>query len=103
MFYTDAVGARYSFSVKLWRYPGDSAWHFVSVPKAESARIKANIKVRRGWGSVRVKAKVGQTAWETSVFPDSKSGMYLLPVKSAVRRKEGIDEGDKIAITLTTL
>lgn len=95
--------ARYTFTAKLWRYPGDAAWYFVSVPKKESEKIKKNIKVKRGWGSVRVRAKSGKTSWDTSVFPDKRSGMYLLPVKLSVRRKEGMDEGEPVTISLTTL
>ncbi len=96
------MAGRYAFSAKLWRYPGEAAWYFISVPKPESARIKKNVRVRRGWGSVRVKAKIGKTSWSTSVFPDSQSGMYLLPVKLAVRRSESLDEGERTRVTLTT-
>ncbi len=90
-----------SFSVRLWRYPGDVAWYFLSVPKKESEMIRTLTKgVRRGWGSVRVHVKVGKTSWDTSVFPDSRSGVFLLPVKAAVRRVEGMDEGDTIRVSL---
>jgi len=101
--YTDSVASTYSFSAKLWRYPSVVAWYFISVPKVESARIKKNIRVKRGWGSVRVRTFIGKSIWQTSVFPDSKSGMYLLPVKSSVRRAEGIDEGERVRVVLVTL
>jgi hypothetical protein len=29
-----------------------------------------------------------------SIFPDSASGCYVLPVKRAARRAEGLDAGD---------
>ncbi len=90
-----------NFSVRLWRYPGDAAWYFLSVPKKESEMIRTLTKgVRRGWGSVRVRVKVGKTSWDTSVFPDSRSGVFLLPVKATVRRAEGMDEGDTIRVLL---
>ena len=55
----------------------------------------------KGFGSVRVRVRVGGTAWETSVFPDSSTGCYVLPVKKAVRAAEGVEEGDDLAVTLT--
>ncbi len=38
-----------------------------------------------GFGSIRVTARIGETAWATSVFPDKASGGWVLPVKKAVR------------------
>lgn len=93
----------YRFKAKLWRFQGNAAWYFVTVPKTESADIKSKIKVKRGFGSVRVEVLVGTTSWTTSLFPDSRSGTYLLPVKKKVRQSEGFDEGDTIALKLTIL
>ena len=93
---------KYQFKAKLWRWPGDSAWHFVTVPKVGSEKIKKGIRVKRGWGSVRVRATVGKTAWDTSIFPDSKSSTYLLPVKVSVRRAEGVEDGELVSVKLET-
>lgn len=92
----------YIFKAKLWVWPGNQAWHFITLPRKESAIIKSKIKVRRGFGSVKVQVQIGSTKWETSIFPDSKSGTYILPVKVKVRRDEGIDVGDTVTVTLTT-
>ncbi len=93
----------FRFEAKLWKYPGEQgAWFFISVPKAESAVIKKlTANNRRGWGAVRVKVKVGKTIWETSIFPDSKAGTYLLPVKAKIRRLEGLFEGESAKVLLT--
>lgn len=92
----------YRFTAKLWIYPGaQAAWHFITVPQKESEAIKKKATTRRGFGSVKVKARIGKTAWETSIFPDSKSGTFLLPVKAKVRREEGIDAGDSVSVSLT--
>lgn len=87
--------------VVLW--PGEQgAWHFAYVDKKQSALIKERSKgPRRGFGGVRVQVALGKTKWETSVFPDSRSGTYLLPLKASVRRAENIAEGDEIFFTLT--
>lgn len=90
-----------TFTAKLWLYPGNAAWHFITVPKKESTQIKEKHgKNARGWGSLPVSVTVGKTTWETSIFPDSKTGTYLLPVKAVVRRAEGIGEGDSLSISL---
>lgn len=60
-------------------------------------------KQRRGWGAIKVKATIGATTWETSIFPDSKRDTYLLPLKAKVRQKEGIAEGSRVTVTLKTI
>lgn len=77
------------------------AWYFVTLPLDAADEIRATNE-RRGFGSVRVRATIGTTAWDTSVFPDAQSGSYLLPVKAAVRRAEGVDDGDRVRVTVTT-
>ena len=48
---------------------------------------------------IPVFALIGATEWKTSLYP--KDGAYIVPLKDAVRRAEGIDEGDEISIRLT--
>ena len=86
--------------VVLW--PGaQGAWHFAYVDKKQSALIKGRYRgPRRGFGGIRVAVVLGKTKWETSVFPDSRSGTYILPLKIAVRRAEGVQAGDTITYTL---
>lgn len=90
---------------KVWLWPGEmAAWHFVHVDKATSDKIKASQKgPRRGFGAVKVEVRIGKTVWKTSIFPDKKSGTYLLPLKAAVRRAESIDSGDSISFTIHIL
>lgn len=89
------------FKSKVWQYPGMSGWYFVNLPKVESGKIKENKKIsKRGWGSVKVKASIGKTSWESSIFPDKKSGTYLLPLKKEVRNKEGIQDADFVSVQI---
>jgi Domain of unknown function (DUF1905) len=94
----------YDFTAELWLHsdmPG--AWYFLTIPADAADEIKARSHgERRGFGSVRVQATIGQTTWATSIFPDTKSSSYLLPVKAAVRRETGIAEGDAISVTIKT-
>ena len=89
------------FTAPLWLWPGDAAWHFVSLPEDAADEIRARFGSRaRGFGSVRVHVRVGGTTWDTSIFPDSKSGTYVLPVKRLVRDREGLSAGDDMEVHL---
>lgn len=91
----------FEFVAPLWLYPGDAGWHFVSVPGEVCDDIDAlTAGNRRGFGSVRVTVTVGSTTWQTSIFPDSKSGTYMLPVKKAVRAAEGLSTDGDVAVRL---
>jgi hypothetical protein len=48
---------------------------------------------RHGFGSVRGAVTVGSTTWQNSVFPDSKTGAYLLAVKKSIRTAEDLAVG----------
>lgn len=79
-----------------------AGWHFISVPKKESAEIKKAYAGRtKGWGSLPVEATIGKTSWKSSIFPDSKSGTYLLPLKAAIRKSERIYADDTVTFTIT--
>lgn len=88
---------------KVWLWPGEmAAWHFVHIDKSISDKIRAKHAIKkRGFGSVRVTAKIGKTSWQTSIFPDKRSGTYLLPLKAAVRRAEGIAADDSISFSVS--
>ena len=90
-----------SFTAPLWLWSGEGgSWHFVTVPEEQSAEIRLEtLGSRRGFGSVRVQARVEDVVWRTSVFPQ-KSGTYLLPVKADVRRRAEIAAGDEVAVSL---
>lgn len=94
------------FRAEVWKWEANgnssAAWHFITLDKKTAAVVKKSHegKKRIGWGSVPVVATVGETKWKTSIFPDSKRGSYLLPLKAAVRKKEGVAEGDGITISL---
>lgn len=92
----------FKIKAKVWVYKGPSAWHFVTIPKKESGIIKKYFsEVKRGWGSLPVKVKIGLVEWKTSIFPDKKLEAYLLPLKIEMRKKINIASGDIINFTLT--
>ena len=48
---------------------------------------------------IPVAARIGKTAWKTSLFP--KDGLYIVPLRLNVRRTEGLDVGDTVTVRLT--
>ncbi len=79
--------------------------HFVSVPKDLSGKIKqvTSVLPRNGRWSVKVQARIGFMTRETSIFPDKKSGSYLLPIKADIRKQLHISEWDQLGIAITVI
>lgn len=92
---------RYEVEAEVWLWTSDkAAWHFLSLPPDVSDGIRALRGRRVGWGSLRVAATVGGTTWRTSIFPDSRSGAFILPIKADVRRRENIAAGDRVTVAV---
>jgi hypothetical protein len=90
---------RIEFSGTIWHWRGPAPFFFVTVPEEDSRELKAvSSAVTYGWGMIPVTARIGATEWKTSLFP--KEGRYLVPLKDAVRRAEGLGEGDEVAVVL---
>lgn len=91
----------YRFTAALWRHAGDSAWHFVTLPTHVADEIDdLTAATRRGFGSVRVTVTIGSTTWDTSIFPDTTSESFVLPVRKQVRTAENVSDGDTVGVTL---
>ena len=87
------------FDGKIWFWKGPAPWYFVTVPEKQSRDLKAiSGFVTYGWGVIPVHVRIGDTEWETSLFP--KDGLYLVPIKARVRKAENLEEGDKVPVHL---
>ena len=94
----------FAFASELWLWPGDGAWHFVSLPEDVADEITDRYDGRkRGFGSLKVHVHCGTSQWDTSIFPDTKRGTYVLPVKKQVRSREGLEDGDLMDVHLTVV
>jgi hypothetical protein len=79
---------------------------FVRIPPEAAEAIVAHeferrleMGKRRGFGSVKVTVTLGDSRWQTSLFPN-KDGSWFLPVKKPVRVAEGLEYGDEVAMEL---
>lgn len=86
-----------------WAAREDSSWFFTVVPPELSEEIREIPRPYRGFGSVRVRARIGGSEWTTSIFPSSDSGSYVLPLKKAVRDAEQLVDGGPVTVRLEVL
>ena len=94
----------YSVKAPVKKFKGMDAWFFAEVSVRTSQEIKKQFgHAARGWGSLKVQAVIGETTWKSSIFPDKKSGTYVLPLKAAVRQAEGIRAGKTVSLSLEIL
>ena len=87
------------FSGEIWFWRGPAPFHFVTVPDDKCATLQATSSaVTYGWGMIPVRAQIADTEWTTSLWP--KDGRYIVPVKTAVRKAEGLELGDTVTVRL---
>ncbi|WP_297081194.1 DUF1905 domain-containing protein [uncultured Demequina sp.] len=95
----------YAFDAQLWLWNGEGAqWVFVTVPEGVADHVEAQqTGPERGFGAVKVQVVIGASTWKTSMFPSKEHASYILPIKAAVRRAEGIAAGDTAAVSITLI
>lgn len=87
------------FSGEVWFWKGPAPWFFVSVPSKVAREIKAVERlVTYGWGMIPASVRIGKTEFKTALWP--KDGGYIVPLKSAVRKAEKLEEGDAVRVFL---
>ena len=95
----------------LWRWTTDkapAAWFFVTIDGEAGEVLSATALMHRletgrraGFGSLKVTAQIGDSSFSTSVFRSKDTG-WMLPVKAAIRKAEGLTEGDCVTVLLET-
>jgi hypothetical protein len=92
---------KYEFTAEAWQHKGVGGWYFVSLPETMSAEIRGHLKWQEeGWGRLKATAQTGGSKWETAIWFDTKKEVYLLPLKAVIRKKEHIEAGHTIAVTV---
>ena len=95
----------------LRRWQGDrGTYHFVTITGEAAEAIAAHalmhrleFATQRGFGSVKVMARIGGTEWKTSVFPQSHKTEWILLVSKKVMRAEDLTEGEPVPLALELL
>jgi hypothetical protein len=99
-FEIDLASMDMEFVGELWYWRGPSPYHFITVPEDVCGGLRAvSGVVSYGWGMIPVKVRIGKSTFETSLFP--KDGGYVLPIKDAVRKGEGLADGDAVSVEMS--
>jgi hypothetical protein len=92
----------------IWRWTtpaAPAAWFFITIDGEAGEALSATALMRRmektlrGFGSLKVTARIGDSEFKTSLFPSKELG-WMLPVKASVRKAEGVSEGDVVEVVL---
>lgn len=97
-------------SAPLTRWQGDRGTYHLLVLQGEVAEAIAmqarlhrlEFGRQRGFGSVKVMARIGETQWTSSVFPQNKSAEWVLLISKKVMRAAdlALDEMVKVELEL---
>lgn len=89
----------WEFDAKVFQWRGPAPYFFVATPAHVNDFLHAHLgELSYGWGGIPAQVCVGDTEVTTSLMP--KDGVYLVPLKVALRRSEGIDDGDAVRVRL---
>ena len=91
----------YTIKSKLWMFGGEGSWYFANLPIDVSEEIRSlTAQSKNIFGSVKVIANINKSTWQTSLFPDSKSGCYVLPIKKTIRESENLTVDHTISLKI---
>jgi len=91
---------QFRFEAEVIHWRGPSPFFFVPIPASHCEEVRRLSKlVTYGWGMIPVEAMIGEVLFKTSLFP--KDDIYLLPLKTVVRRKCNLTAGDLVFVDMT--
>jgi predicted nucleic acid-binding protein len=89
----------WEFEAEVFQWRGPAPYFFVATPAHVDDFLHAHHgELTYGWGVIPAQVRIGDTEVTTSLIP--KDGLYLVPLKVALRRPEGIDDGDRVRVAL---
>jgi hypothetical protein len=101
---SDADEHEFEVTGKVGLWPSskaDGGWHYLVVKGQTAMEIRyAALGRTGGFGSIKVRARIGGTEWQTSLFPHRDSGGFIILLKAEVRRREGVTAGKKVTLRL---
>jgi hypothetical protein len=88
-----------TFSAELFEWRGPAPFYWFSLPEDVCDHVRAQARASYGWGVIPVRARIGDTEWETSLLP--RDGGYLLPVRKDVRSRERFGDGATVTVAMS--
>jgi hypothetical protein len=90
----------WAFDAEVFQWHGPAPYFFVATPDHVDAYLREHAAhLTYGWGVIPARVRIGSTEVTTSLIP--RNGAYLVPLKVALRRPDGIDDGDVVRIHLS--
>jgi len=87
----------WQFDAEVFQWRGPAPYFFVATPAHVNDFLHAHHgELTYGWGVIPAHVRIGATEVTTSLMP--RDGVYLVPLKVALRRPEGVDDGDHVRI-----
>lgn len=98
-------------TLPLTRWQGEKAvYHLVTFTGSHAEALAGHALMQRlelgrrsGFGSLKVVARIGETEWKTSVFPQRAQSQWVLLVSRKVMRAEDLAPGDAVSVQLACL
>jgi hypothetical protein len=89
----------WEFEAEVFQWRGPAPYFFVATPADVDDFLHTHLgELTYGWGVIPAQVGIGDTEVTTSLIP--KDDVYLVPLKIALRRPEGIDDGDLVRVRL---
>lgn len=89
----------WQFDAEVFQWRGPAPYFFVATPAHVNDFLHAHHgELTYGWGVIPAQVRIGDTEVTTSLIP--RDGVYLVPLKVALRRAEGVDDGDHVRLGL---
>lgn len=89
----------WQFDAEVFQWRGPAPYFFVATPAHVNDFLHAHHgELTYGWGVIPAQVRIGATEVTTSLIPRDR--LYLVPLKVALRRAEGIDDGDDVRVGL---
>jgi hypothetical protein len=92
----------WEFDAEVFQWRGPAPYYFVETPDDVDAFLHDHAaELTYGWGVIPARVRVGETEVSTSLIP--RDDVYLVPLKVALRRPQGIDDGDVVRVQLSVV
>ena len=90
----------WEFDAEVFQWRGPAPYFFVEAPDDVDAFLHDHAaELTYGWGVIPARVRIGDTEVGTSLIP--RDDVYLVPLKVALRRPLGIDDGDVVHVQLS--
>ncbi|MGC6472545.1 MAG: DUF1905 domain-containing protein [Parvibaculales bacterium] len=92
----------YEFGGEIAVMTGKKADYFyIAVPRDISDHIRHFTgHIQRGFKSLKVRAQIGATGWDSSIFPSTRENTFFLLLSKKIRTAEKLEKGDMARVEL---